>query len=206
MGGNGSGSWYRWNSKATTESRRGIDIRYLKDHGLLSPGSAGNLSWTRNGTQAGFINFRVEKNRLVLSYRCQCRDSEWEDVEEVVNFDRTPCHFGGYRKWFLCPGCGRRVVAIYAAGKYFLCKHCYNLTYVTQRESITDRLTRKERKIRMRLGGSGNLLEPFPWKPKGMHWATYERLRSKAEQANFLYRLIFTRIWKREHEGLSLYE
>src|SRR6266513_773273 len=35
----------------------------------------------------------------------------------------------------------------------------------------------KSQKVRMRLGGSPNMLDDFPEKPKGMHWRTYERWR-----------------------------
>jgi hypothetical protein len=34
----------------------------------------------------------------------------------------------------------------------------------------------KAQRIRVRLGGSANMLNDFPEKPKGMHWRTYERL------------------------------
>jgi hypothetical protein len=37
--------------------------------------------------------------------------------------------------------------------------------------------------IKMRLGGSNDPLEPFPQKPRGMHWRTYERLREQAHAA-----------------------
>jgi hypothetical protein len=33
----------------------------------------------------------------------------------------------------------------------------------------------------VRLGGSANLLDPFPAKPKGMHWRTYRHLRARAQ-------------------------
>jgi len=41
----------------------------------------------------------------------------------------------------------------------------------------------RARTIRRKLGGSDNLFEPFPLKPKGMHWASYERLEIKADRA-----------------------
>jgi hypothetical protein len=37
--------------------------------------------------------------------------------------------------------------------------------------------------IKMRLGGSNDPLEPFPQKPRGMHWRTYLRLRDQANAA-----------------------
>jgi len=48
---------------------------------------------------------------------------------------------------------------------------------------LADRQREKAEKIRIRLGGSGALADPFPWKPKYMHWQTYFRLREKAESA-----------------------
>jgi len=37
--------------------------------------------------------------------------------------------------------------------------------------------------MRKTLGGSANLLEPFPDKPRGMHWRTYQKLRARGEAA-----------------------
>ena len=42
-----------------------------------------------------------------------------EQVDQVIPFDHTRCHFGGFRLWFLCPRCRRRVAILYGAGKYF---------------------------------------------------------------------------------------
>ena len=62
---------------------------------------------------------------------------------------------------------------MYGQGKYFLCRHCYDLRYESQREDKKDRALRRAQKIRQRLGGSANMMEPFPEKPKGMHHETY---------------------------------
>jgi hypothetical protein len=82
------------------------------------------------------------------------------------------------RPWIICPGagCGRRVVILYGPGRYFLCRHCYDLAYESQRENGVTRALRRAQTIRERLGGSANMTKPFPDKPKGMHWRTYERL------------------------------
>jgi hypothetical protein len=38
-------------------------------------------------------------------------------------------------------------------------------------------------KIRKRLGGSLDIFDAFPDKPRGMHWTTYDRLRLAHEAA-----------------------
>ena len=186
MGGSGSGSWYRWDSKSTTESQNRIDIRWLKNQGSLRPGHIEFLSWSRGNEQTGSIGYRIETDCMVLNYQHRARGGEWENVKQVVSFDRTPCNYGGNRTWFLCPLCSRRVAVLYGAGKYFRCRHCYNLTYSSQQESRADRLMRKARKIRKIMGGDNNLVNSFPNKQKNMHWKTYWRLREDSEQANLL--------------------
>jgi len=186
MGGSGSGNWYRWDSKTTTESLHRIDVRWLKKQGYLRPGNVGLLAWSRRGEQTGFINYRMEADRMVLNYRYRLNGGDWEDVEQAISFDRTPCNYGGQRTWFLCPRCWRRVAVLYGAGKYFLCRHCYDLTYASQQEGRADRLMRKARKIRERLGASNNLMESILFKPKNMHQKTFNRLRKEEKYANDL--------------------
>jgi hypothetical protein len=45
----------------------------------------------------------------------------------------------------------------------------------------------RSRRIRQRLGGSANLMEPFPERPKGMHWSTYLRLYQDCTHAEMKY-------------------
>jgi hypothetical protein len=68
------------------------------------------------------------------------------------------------------------VAVLYGPWRYFLCRRCYDLSYESQREDKKDRALRRAQKIRQRLGGSANMMEPFPEKPKGMHHDTYMRM------------------------------
>ncbi|MFH2061066.1 MAG: hypothetical protein ABIJ59_19540 [Pseudomonadota bacterium] len=187
MGGYGSG---RWGGKTTTESQHRIDIRWLKKEGCLRPGTLGSLWLSCGDEQTDSIRYRMESNHMILLYRHRPQGGEWEPVEQEVSFGRTPCNYGGYRTWFLCPRCRKRVAVLYGAGKHFFCRHCYGLAYGSQQEGRLDRLMRKARKIRARLGASNDLLEPILFKPKNMHQKTFDRLRREADHANNLSWLI----------------
>ncbi len=183
MGGEGSGNWYRFDKKTTTGECQSVDVRYLHRKGLLKPGRRFSLRWSRARQETGSIRGAVigdgKPERMILTYRHRSGASgEWEEVREPVHLTWTACNFGGQRPWFVCPGagCGRRVAILYGPGRYFLCRRCYDLVYESQRENEMHRALRRAHTIRERLGGSTSMIEPFPEKPKGMHWKTYDRL------------------------------
>ena len=180
MGGIGSGNWYRFNSKDTTGSQKRIDVRFLKKQNYLRPDTCGSLSWSCNGEPNGSIRFTTLANGIQLNYRHRNYGEDWEEVEEVIHFEYTSCNYGGKRTWLLCPGCHKRVAIVYGAGKYFLCRHCYDLNYQTQHEDYYDRQISKSHEIRRKLGGEAGAANPFPEKPKGMHWKTYWKLYQQA--------------------------
>lgn len=179
MGGIGSGNRHQ-SGKSTTGHYRSLDIRRLQREGLLNPGQFFGWNWTRHGEQVASIQIRTEADRVILKYRSRNYGGEWEEMEYPVYLDWTHPHLGGKRAWFLCParGCGRRVAILYG-GKIFACRHCHNLAYASQRESAHDRANRRTEKIRARLKWEPGIMNDDGWKPKGMHWRTFLRLKAE---------------------------
>ncbi|QBQ56115.1 hypothetical protein [Nitrosococcus wardiae] len=180
MGGMGSGRhWYLGAKEATTDYRA-IDVRLWKKEGLLNPHQLFGWQWSRNGKCVASIQMRTEPDRVILTYRHRSYGQDWKDESYPVFLDWTSCHLGGQRPWFLCPAwnCGRRVAILYGGG-IFACRHCYQLAYPSQRESPDDRAARRANKIREKLGWEPGILNGRGWKPKGMHWSTFERLTTQ---------------------------
>ena len=197
MGGFGSGRT-GGDGREKLEAYRSIDVNRLHRSGCLHPGWAGCWEWTSDGEKLGGINLRAEDDQLHLSYRVRIAGGEWEDVAQTVRVLRVLCRYGGARPSLLCPGvvrgvaCSRRVVKLHAAGRYFLCQHCYRLAHASQSEGALDRTRRRAGKIRRRLGGDPDMVAPFPPKPKGMWRRTYDRLREQACAAEALAEEAFT--------------
>jgi hypothetical protein len=116
--------------------------------------------------------------------------SEGARGSQRVPITWTRCHLGGVRPWFRCTAsigdkpCGQRVAILYRCGApVFGCRQCCGLAYASQREIPRHRAIRRAQKIRIRLGGTANLLEPLPERPGGMHRRTFYRLFNKAAEA-----------------------
>lgn len=179
MGGIGSGNYWRWGSRDTCESYTRIELPYLRKKGMLMPGCFGSLSWNKGGEPSGDIRFHMHECSMEVIYRYRkTGDEEWQDVRERIPFAFTPQHLGGQRRWFVCLSCRRRSTVLYG-GTHYRCRKCWNLAYQSQHEEPHQRTLLQAQKLRKRLGGSPCTDDPFPEKPKGMHWRTYEKLRAK---------------------------
>lgn len=96
-------------------------------------------------------------------------------IETRVELEWTPCHFGGFRPWFICPCCRRRSRILYARPTY-ACRVCWDLAYEVCREDATERSLRKANKKLRRLGALVEGVWERSGRPKGMHWTTYQGL------------------------------
>jgi hypothetical protein len=182
MGGFGSGMGIRCEAKLTTDSVPSIDIRQLQRSRELMPGNRIFGTWTRGGLIAAQVEIDIEQNQLRIRYVRVSSSGEREPVACVVSIASTPCNYGGIRRWFCCPDCRKRIAVIYIQGRSCTCRRCHDLVYRSQRERTGERARVRLQEIRVRLGGSANLLEPFPAKPKWMRWRTYEVLETIALQ------------------------
>lgn len=174
MGGRGSGTWTRWNNKTTLEETKRVDIRFMKKQGYLKPGVTGSLQWTCRGKPNGDIRFFTYQDSLTLSFRYRHNGGDWQPVNQHITLVTTPCHYGGDRKWFLCPNCQKRVGILSGYGKHFLCRHCYGLAYGSQSEDVFSRMIRKRDKLKQRAFDESEYR-----KRKGMHHSTFERLQNE---------------------------
>lgn len=145
MGGMWSGE--RLTRKAVVEDCLALDVAGLKRLGMLVPGvtdRTGSLYWPARSERHRppsvmyclTLGDRAGTMRLLYAER-----STGADVAYPVGLAATPCHLGGVRWWFLCPlsvgggPCGRRVRKLYFRGRYFGCRRCHGLTYLTSQQS-----------------------------------------------------------------------
>ncbi len=160
----------------TADSTRHLSVFELKRSGALTPGAIRPWYWrsVRDGKITRLIIFRADCSEIRIIFR---HGGRWR--RQFVQLDRTACPYGGSRPWFRCP-CGRRVGVLFDAGAGFYCRKCLRLRYQSQVVTRHWRAIDRAQSITMRLGGSGNLLDPFPERPRCMRRAKYERLRERA--------------------------
>lgn len=170
MGGYGSGSRNRWAPK--TEEFHKLDLATFK-RDWFERLRSGTVTWSRGRHQTGSIGYHLAPDFIRLHYSVTVQ-GERRNVDEHFSFAFTEQPLGGRRRWVVCPSCSRRCRVLYG-GAYFRCRQCQRATYPSQYESFHIRGLSAVDRVREKLGGDPGLANPFPRKPKGMHWWTYRR-------------------------------
>jgi hypothetical protein len=164
MGGFGSGKCRSrrkaWRSKKLyTTSLLKLDVSQVMKLHKQNPGSSFTL---------GDVSVNVNEEFLHLS-----RDESEHLHFTSIDLALVACNYGGYRYFCYCPICNKRVKSLYLCKSMFACRHCLNLIYPSQNETLSLRLYKKSKKIKSKL-------DDREWtKPKWMRWATFEKLRNE---------------------------
>ena len=129
MGGAGSGR--RIKSKSLVEDQTRVNIH--KWRRLLVNGSFFEWNmWAEHELYWPAAVKVCDNNTLTVTYELNNANGR-EIVANIVSIDWSQIPLGR-RVWFVCPGCGRRVVDLYLVDKYLLCRHCNRLGYQSQRK------------------------------------------------------------------------
>jgi len=139
---------------------------------------------------------------LRLEYTVEPIRGDAFEEEHPVALEYTECNFGGVRPWLRCPGvvdgeeCGRRCRKLYLpnGGRYWLCRECYNLGYLTSRRSGDD-LKQAELRYKRAFEKADaenrrphpNNMPYTPDRPKGMHHTTFEELEREVWIADMVW-------------------
>jgi hypothetical protein len=167
-------------TRSTVESIRKIDVNALHRKGCFGAQRREfPVTWSIDGKTTGVVIASADHWGMELNYHSDHRN---EPVRVTVPITWTRCHLGGFRPWFRCD-CGRRVGTLFELHQFYVCRTCRQLNYEAQQFSRKrrERLNFLAFRIHERLGGRPNSLDPFPVKPKGPRWRTYERLGARAE-------------------------
>jgi hypothetical protein len=187
MGGSGSGNWYRWSTRPVVEDGLTLDLNRLIRQRKVTPGawSSGSLTWTRghDGERVASIGYKAdladpENAWMRLQYK---HDDKPEDYK--VQLTTTRPNFGGLRWWFICPARRIRMAKLHlaAGGDWFASRQAYGMAYRSQNEASHDRQASRAHQLRRKLGGAAGFDQPYPYKPKGMHWKTYNQICDEIE-------------------------
>jgi hypothetical protein len=190
-------------ARKTVECYWLLDVNQLSEKGCLRPGCSSTCRWIV-GNEVVSLNVRAEAERLHLSYTVRVWHDGWENMVETISIVHLRCRFGGSRAYFICPGpgdgteCGRRVTKLHLSRRYFLCRHCNQLSYASQYEQPWERALRRASKLKQRLGIDVGIAD-LPDKPKGMWVRTYAclldeilraEIRVSEAEANMFKRLL----------------
>lgn len=119
------------------------------------------------------VKAEATANNLIITYRNR------KEHSYTIAIEKLPCNYGGYRYYFKCPLCTKRMRFLYfAENSIFLCRKCLNLSYESQRLRPTKRYEYMKQKLKCAIKKQGGDLDLYQ-RPKHMHNSTFKMFKSR---------------------------
>lgn len=80
----------------------------------------------------GTVAYEIPRYDLKAVLRESSYAVQYSGGEYTISVEKQPCTFGGFRYFFRCPQCDKRMRILYCVVGRFLCRRCHNLGYFTQ--------------------------------------------------------------------------
>jgi len=149
MGEYGSGRWHGHTKKDIVEDCRVLDVNRWTREGILREGihHFGGWKWRNASTGEETSSIGYEVNTTDMAFPCVRLSYTFTRTQEHMDYQirlqTTRPYVGGLRWWFICPllrigrSCNHWVSKLYLppSGRYYGCRHCYDLTYQSCQES-----------------------------------------------------------------------
>ena len=179
-------NWGGW--RPHIESALNLDLRRMFALGALQVGSdtAGSWCWKRHGETVSSVGYHAtlgeESGSLTLNYSSG-DDAERQSITCTLQLVTLPRHYGGRIWYFVCPYTGKRARKLYKWARIDWFCHRTAIkpkpTYACQRVGGSDRIMAQRWALRRKLGDDYSDLFGEPYKPKWMHWRTFERYAAR---------------------------
>lgn len=85
--------------------------------------------------------------RIYAHLGCEGFIGTCEGYPFFLGVEKQQCNYGGYRYFFKCSSCLRRMRKVYFSNRRFECRKCLNLGYRSQRLVASDRFRETKSKI-----------------------------------------------------------
>ena len=133
------------------------------------------------GTNIYSNPFRYPQIRhLRLSYR-SIEIVDHHDRSQVFGIQWIPTYFGKARAIIVCSTCRCGALRLFAHHGTYACRHCHRAQYLSQKQKTASRKRLAACKLRLELGGSPDIHELIPSRPKWTRRRTYQRIRHQIQ-------------------------
>jgi len=133
-------------AKMTCEAAKRFPMSFLKKRKFFAYGyNSGTVNWSFNGQPTGEISIIVfsDKSAIRTFYTYTDQYDVKTQYDYRIPMTATPCYFGGFRYWFMCPSitngmpCNTRVGVLYMGNRQLRCRRCCGLAYASQQQTHT---------------------------------------------------------------------